>query len=200
MVEIGSAPGADLTLNDPHIAAMHIKLYLEGQVYVCFDVTGQGFGHNNQRVVKASLTIGDLIHLGSHQIRLIADLPDLQPRVAPQVPAAPPLAPAAPRAPNANGEPASLRAVQGNDAGKSFPLGKEVMIMGRGVSTDITLWDIRCSRAHCRIDRRGNAYQVSDLNSSNGTFVNGKKLRAPHRLQAGDMIKLGASVLQFAPR
>jgi pSer/pThr/pTyr-binding forkhead associated (FHA) protein len=73
------------------------------------------------------------------------------------------------------------------------------MIMGRGVSTDITLWDIRCSRAHCRIDRRGDAYQVSDLNSSNGTYVNGQKLKAPHRLQAGDMIKLGASVLQFSP-
>lgn len=196
MVEIGRSASADLTVNDPQVADLHLKLYREGAVYTCFDVTGQGFGHNGQRVLKASLTVGDLIQVGAHAIRLIADRPDMVPHVAappapPQPVAAP--APAAPQVQNG----AALRAVRGNDAGKTFPLGKDVVIMGRGVSTDITLWDIRASRAHCRIDRRGTAFRISDLNSANGTYVNGKKIRV-HDLRPGDMIKIGASVLQFA--
>ncbi len=196
MVEIGRSSSADLTLNDPQVADLHLKLYREGAVYVCFDVTGQGFGHNGQRVLKASLAVGDLIQVGGHAIRLIADRPDMVPHVpTPPTPPAPqPVAPQ-PQTQTPNG--AALRAVRGNDAGKTFPLAKDVVIMGRGVSTDITLWDIRASRAHCRIDRRGNAYRISDLNSANGTYVNGKKIRV-HDLQPGDMIKIGASVLQFA--
>jgi pSer/pThr/pTyr-binding forkhead associated (FHA) protein len=207
MVEIGRSASADLTINDPQVADLHLKLYREGAIYTCFDVTGQGFGHNGQRVLKASLNVGDLIQVGAHAIRLIADRPDMVPHV-PAAPAAPAPAPAlaapaaappqrAPAAPAQAQNGAALRAVRGNDAGKTFPLGKDVVIMGRGVSTDITLWDIRASRAHCRIDRRGNAYRISDLNSANGTYVNGKKIRV-HDLRQGDMIKIGASVLQFA--
>lgn len=188
MVEIGSSPSADLTLHDPAIALLHLKLYRDEQGQLtCFDVTGQGFGHNNTRVLKANLQIGDLIQVGSHVVRLIADRPDLVPRADPLL-----TAPG-----QANGE-ASLRAVRGNDAGKSFPLGeKPTVIMGRGAETDITIWDIRASRAHARIDRQGNAYRLSDLGSSNGTYVNGKKITS-HQLRAGDMIKIGASVLQFS--
>jgi pSer/pThr/pTyr-binding forkhead associated (FHA) protein len=190
VVEIGRSPTADLTLNDPHVADLHLKLYREGNGFVCFDVTGAGFGHNRQRVLKAQLAVGDVIQVGSHAIRLIADRPDMVPRVDPtQVMRAPP---------GAAGR-ALLRSIRGNDAGKTFPLGdKPVVIIGRGVSTDITLWDIRASRAHARIDRQGNAYRISDLNSSNGTFVNGQRITT-HHLQAGDMIKIGTSVLQFSP-
>ena len=68
----------------------------------------------------------------------------------------------------------------------------------RGVSTDVTLWDIRASRAHARIDRRGSAFRLSDLNSSNGTFVQGQRITT-HDLRDGDVIKIGGTLLRFHP-
>jgi len=71
-----------------------------------------------------------------------------------------------------------------------------MFIIGRGVATDITVWDIRVSRVHCRIDRDETGYVVTDLNAANGTFVNGQKIET-HRLKPGDEIKVGSTVLQY---
>jgi pSer/pThr/pTyr-binding forkhead associated (FHA) protein len=190
-VQIGRSPAADLTLDDPHVAEIHLKLYREGNGLVCLDLTGRGFAHNGAAVRKAMLKIGDVISLGQHAVRLIADRPELMPRVDPsQPPAQPP--------PSEAGR-AVLRALRGNDAGKTFPLaGRPITILGRGKTTDVTLWDIRASRAHARIDCTANVYRISDLNSSNGTLVNGNKITT-HVLQAGDVIQIGSSVLQFSP-
>ena len=161
-VHIGRSPSADFTLVDGDVAPIQLKLNCEGERWACVDVTGQGFVHNGQRVMSADLAVGSLIQLGSHGIRLIADLPE-------QMPSA--LAPVQP-ATGAGGP--VLLAIKGNDAGKAFALEKPVVIIGRGASSDITIWDIRASRAHCRIDQAGNLFRVSDLNSSNGSMVNGK--------------------------
>lgn len=190
VVEIGRSPTADLTLPDPQVAGIHLKIYRgDGERLACFDVTGYGFGHNEQRVLKAELRPGDTVRLGSHALRVLTDSSQRVPTVAPQPLSAQMPAPAAA---------AVLRAVRGNDAGKSFALvDKSAFVIGRGEAADITIWDIRASRAHCRIDRIDGGYRLSDLNSSNGTFVNGKKV-ASHMLRTGDLIKIGASVLQFS--
>ena len=52
------------------------------------------------------------------------------------------------------------------------------------------------SRATCRIDRHARGFRISDLGSSNGTYVNGKRITT-HELQTGDVIKIGATLLQF---
>ncbi|RMG19131.1 MAG: FHA domain-containing protein [Planctomycetota bacterium] len=189
VLEIGRSPAAALTLADPQVADLHLKLYREGDGFTCFDLTGAGFLHNRQRTLKARLAVGDVIEVGAHAIRLISDLPEMVPRL--DRAAIPPAASAAP----AGG--AALRALQGNDAGRVFPLDdRAVTIIGRGATTDVTLWDIRASRAHARIDRQGSAYRLSDLNSSNGTFVNGRRITT-HHLRPGDTIRIGTSLLEF---
>jgi len=185
-VDIGCSPTADFTLVDADIAEVQLKLFREGDRWTCFDVTRQGFVHDGQRVMKAELAVGSLIQVGSHGIRLIADLPE-------QMPSA--------RAPlqqaSGNGGPV-LMAIKGNEAGKAFALDKPVVIIGRGVSSDVTIWDIRASRAHCRVDRQGDLFRVSDLNSSNGTYVHGHKITT-HDLREGDVIKIGGTMLRFHP-
>ncbi|MGE0708505.1 MAG: FHA domain-containing protein [Planctomycetota bacterium] len=186
VVEVGRSQAADLRLPDAQVADIHLKVYREGERFTCFDVTGQGFLHNDKKTLKAALEVGDVIQLGSHKLRLLSDS-------ITEVPSAP----AAPAEPVATNGPALL-AVKGNDAGKSWPLGhKNVHILGRGVSTDITIWDIRASRAHCRIDRgEGGGYRISDLNSSNGTTVNGRRITT-HELVDGDEVRIGATVLRY---
>lgn len=56
------------------------------------------------------------------------------------------------------------------------------------------------SRSHCRINRRGNQYTITDLQSSNGTFVNKVRLQPnqPHPINNGDVIRLANSDFQVS--
>lgn len=183
VVEVGRSAAADLRIADSAIADIHLKVYREGERFTCFDVTGQGFLHNGERTVRAEISVGDVISLGSHKLRLLSDETHELPTAGREIP-------------GASGEPA-LVVLRGNDAGHAFPVGnKSVQILGRGASTDITIWDIRASRAHCRIDKLPNGFRISDLNSSNGTTVNGKKITS-HELSEGDEVQIGSTVLRF---
>lgn len=188
---IGRAAPADLVLDDPAVADLQVRLFREAAGWLAFDMTPGGFVHNGARTQRAQLAPGDTIQLGSHVLCLLTDAP----------PPAPADAPAETRAvtppPQAG---AYLLATKGNDAGKTFPLGvRPAVILGRGVSTDITIWDIRASRAHARIDRQGEGYTVTDLSSSNGTFVNDRRLKGTVPLGPGDVIRIGSTLLEFHP-
>ncbi|MFN8556900.1 MAG: FHA domain-containing protein [Dehalococcoidia bacterium] len=66
--------------------------------------------------------------------------------------------------------------------------------MGRVPNNSIQLLDDRLSREHARIDFRGGRFWVTDLNSTNGTFLNGARMTAPHApLTTGDEVALGAT-------
>ena len=68
--------------------------------------------------------------------------------------------------------------------------------IGRSKDADIQLKDIKVSRLHTKITVKGNKYTVTDLDSKNGTYVNGKKIQTAE-LSDGGQIRLGFSVLQF---
>lgn len=68
--------------------------------------------------------------------------------------------------------------------------------IGRAKDTDIQLRDIKISRLHSKITVKGNKYKITDLDSKNGTYVNGEKVQTA-QLSDGDQIRLGFSVLQF---
>ncbi|MCW8139540.1 MAG: FHA domain-containing protein, partial [Planctomycetota bacterium] len=86
------------------------------------------------------------------------------------------------------------------DKGKVYPLdGKTVYTLGRGHQADIPVMDIKCSREHCRIERRADGYYLVDLGSTNGTKVNGKRLKkkSERPLAPGDQVQLGLWTLSF---
>lgn len=185
---VGRSPQADLVLHDPAVADVHLRAYREGAGWLAFDMSNAGFVHNGARVMRAELAPGDTLQVGASVLRLLSDAAPASPEMPAATPPAEPPAPAG----------AFLLATKGNDAGKTFPLGlKPAVILGRGVSTDITLWDIRASRAHARIDSRQGRHVVSDLASSNGTYVNDRRLKAPHELRPGDVIRIGSTALEF---
>jgi len=76
-----------------------------------------------------------------------------------------------------------------------FPLG-ELMTVGRHPANSLRLVDREVSKEHASIERMGRDYILRDLGSSNGTFVNGRRV-AEARLREGDEISLGASKLIF---
>jgi pSer/pThr/pTyr-binding forkhead associated (FHA) protein len=81
--------------------------------------------------------------------------------------------------------------------GKTFPLGRRPIVLGRDEKADISLPDPEVSRLHARISWFETQYVIEDLRSTNGTYLNGALLRTPKPLKSGDKISIGQTVLEF---
>lgn len=90
-----------------------------------------------------------------------------------------------------------LIAISGPHKDKVFTLDKDIIIAGRGKKTDIPLIDDLVSREHARFYRQGVDYYVVDLDSANGTRVNGKKNNVAVLLTSGDIVEIGSTILRF---
>ncbi len=71
------------------------------------------------------------------------------------------------------------------------------MVIGRQTGADIVVQGPKVSRRHARVVREGDRFHLEDLGSSNGTFLNVKKLEAPLRLSHKDEIGIGSFLLRF---
>lgn len=90
----------------------------------------------------------------------------------------------------------SLFVIRGNDQGLRFELEDAVVSIGRDASNGVQLHDTEVSRRHAELRRSADGLMLADLSSSNGTFVNGHRVQQ-HRLETGDQIQLGGSLLLF---
>ena len=81
-----------------------------------------------------------------------------------------------------------LKIVQGVEPGKQFPLEAERSTIGRSSDCEISLDVAAVSRRHAAVIRSGGSYSVEDLDSRNGTFVNGQRIVSPTPLNNGDRI------------
>lgn len=69
--------------------------------------------------------------------------------------------------------------------------------LGRDEGNDIVLDDEEVSARHARVIFTEGLFWVEDLQTTNGTFVNGERILGPMRLQNEDLIKIGRTILQF---
>jgi pSer/pThr/pTyr-binding forkhead associated (FHA) protein len=74
---------------------------------------------------------------------------------------------------------------------REISLSGEEFLIGRGDDCDLCLHDPAISRHHCLIRMRGHETAISDLGSSNGTFINGHRLLSQTKLNTGDTVNLG---------
>lgn len=79
--------------------------------------------------------------------------------------------------------------------GDFYPLGESILI-GREESNDIVLKDTRVSGHHAAITRQGQRWQIRDLGSTNGTFVNGKRIEGQVDLSPGDEVRIGGVIFE----
>ncbi len=93
-------------------------------------------------------------------------------------------------------DPATLLVIEGTDQGARFELTGE-MFIGRGTQNKIRILDTEASRVHARILNDQQGWLLEDLDSSNGTIVNGELIKSRY-LESGDQIQLGGSILVFA--
>jgi len=79
---------------------------------------------------------------------------------------------------------------------KEYPLLKESLTIGRNEDNTVVIDNLAVSGYHARVDPAGSDFLLTDLQSTNGTFVNNEKVTS-HKLQHGDKVIVGKHVLLF---
>jgi pSer/pThr/pTyr-binding forkhead associated (FHA) protein len=77
---------------------------------------------------------------------------------------------------------------------RDFQLDKPVCVLGRRQDCGLQIPLMGISRQHCQLTVQGTKITVKDMGSSNGTYVNGKRVQQEQELAAGDRLQLGLVV------
>lgn len=91
---------------------------------------------------------------------------------------------------------ATLMVLQGPDKGRTLKTTDNVVLIGRG-SEQIPLTDQTVSRKHAELQRSETGWLIHDLDSANGTFVNGSRITRALRLKHGDQIRVGSTLMVY---
>lgn len=94
--------------------------------------------------------------------------------------------------------PKLLRFASGEHAGETVILRRPLIQIGRALDNDVVIDAAEVSRHHARIEVRDGVYELTDLDSTNGTSLNGRRI-VTARLNDGDMITFGTVVMELLP-
>ncbi len=94
----------------------------------------------------------------------------------------------------------TLQVVAGPLAGRRFRLDRDAVLIGRNSDCDIVLDPKSVSRRHASVFRKGLVFELHDLRSTQGTFVDGQRISDPVVLQDGMTVKIGEVLLAFSNR
>ncbi|HRF59491.1 MAG TPA: FHA domain-containing protein [Fimbriimonadaceae bacterium] len=213
---IGRSERAHVPLfGDGNVMPMHASIQRHGSGYVLVDAGSPiGTGLNGQRVMgSAPLVNGDYIQVGPFNLQFMvkAGRPGALPpeRVgggatpisvgpAPQAPITPQptasVAVAQPVAQPSSVEPPKLVIESGPGAGRVFPIDRPTEI---GREAAIAIPDPQASRRHAAIAPGPGGPTLTDLNSTNGTYVNGTKITSV-TLRPGDTITIGSTTIRVS--
>lgn len=94
----------------------------------------------------------------------------------------------------------TLRVMAGSLAGRLYKLDRDIMVIGRNSECDLVLEPKSVSRRHAAIARKGASYELKDLGSTRGTFVDGRRVKQAVILRDGETIQIGEILLGFSSR
>jgi transcriptional regulator with GAF, ATPase, and Fis domain len=91
-----------------------------------------------------------------------------------------------------------LVVLKGNQRGREFVIASDVIRVGKAEGNDLLLAEDTVSRVHCEILRDARGYLLRDLQSTNGTFLDGAEVREAY-VRAGSVITVGTVQIKFQP-
>ena len=92
-----------------------------------------------------------------------------------------------------------LRADSGLAVGTIYPLPLNRNILGRSIEATIPVDDGKVSRLHAAVDTLRGDHFVVDLGSTNGTYLNGRRISGVEKIKLGDEIRIGSTVFKVEP-
>ncbi len=202
---VGRSHDVDVVIDDAQVSRRHLVIEPEGNSWRIRDVSSNGSWHNGTRIGADGALVpvgGELrIHLGAddgpelvvtHRPPPSARAPiprlDEQRTVLPRRPV-----PAAGTSDRSLGGPEATELEQ--EPRTDHPLSVGRMTIGREPGSDVLLPDLLVSRQHAELRVGGDNAEIVDLDSANGTFVNGQRI-TESPLYEGDVIAIGHYLLQ----
>ena len=151
-ISLGSNKTNDLVLNFPSVSDFHAEILVNGDQLAIVDLLSSGGTYLNSQPVaqKTSIKPWDIIQLGDVELELV-DPNSCRPGDW------------------------GLRSKSNSLAAKVYPLENQVVV-GRDATSDLRIESNLLSRQHARITVVNDRLQISDLNSTNGTYLNGKRI------------------------
>jgi pSer/pThr/pTyr-binding forkhead associated (FHA) protein len=227
-LQFGRDAGAAVVVSGNEVSRYHAEIRRDPEGYVLLDTSVNGTYVNGERISKTHLlTRADVIRIGNDEFRFYADTPPAVPAAKPPVPTsestaapvaqAPAPAGAAqrlsdtmhgipetvqPRATPSSPDAAPLASLlfrSGQLKGSRVPIKVPVVNIGRGDYNDVVIADASVSTAHAKLQRREAIWILTDLGSTNGTFVEGEKVTGEMPLSPGTILQFGDITALFEP-
>jgi pSer/pThr/pTyr-binding forkhead associated (FHA) protein len=219
----GRDAGSDVVVTGTEVSRRHAEIETTPEGYVLNDLSVNGTYVNGDRVGRQHLLArADVIRIGHDEFRFYADAaPPPPPRgrrsVPPVTAAHPPTGAGSRLSDTLHGMPpsalagavtptapqvaplASLLVRSGSLKGRRLPVKVPVVNIGRAEFNDVVIADPSVSTSHAKLQRRDEVWVLSDLGSTNGTFVEGERLSGEVALGPGTTIKFGEVAVLFEP-
>jgi pSer/pThr/pTyr-binding forkhead associated (FHA) protein len=169
MLSLGRMPNNDVVIGDPEVSRSHaVILRREGMTRVRDLNSANGTWVNGRRIEREEpLHNGDTVTLGDSSFIYHDDVEAARPRL-----------------------------VRADDGRREYPLGQGLHL-GRLPSNDVVIQDPKASRRHAEVSMRDGQVVLRDLESLNGTRVNGELVFGDRALQDGDTITIGDTALIY---
>ncbi len=199
---------ADVILTDPEVSATHCQIQNIDDVYHIFDMnSSNGTYVNGERIVKAKLKEGDRIELGKTTFRFaledeknVRHIPTLYSSTKPVNDRAQNLVDTLieNELKSANQVYLIIKVKYGDGAKEVIELQQKVAFIGRASSFGRFDQDTEISRKHLmiKLNDTGEIF-VEDQGSTNGSFLNGKKLKGMHLVRPNDELKVGKCLIRI---
>ncbi len=213
----GRDASSDVVVTGNDVSRRHAEIHPRPDGYVLIDTSVNGTFVRDERVAgELRLGRGDVIRMGTEEFRFYADVATAEPAApSSEFPAVPP--PGAEhrlndtffgvaavesqetRPPAAATPLASILIRSGERKGERHQIRVPVANMGRADYNDVVIADPSVSTMHAKLQHRGGIWMLSDLGSTNGTFVDGELASGEVPLGPGATIRLGEVILLFDP-
>ena len=184
VITIGRASDNDIVLADVRVSRHHARLTREGNHFRLTDLkSSNGTWINGRRIAEEDIAPGTSFAIGASTLTLSVDGEDTTLSGLK-------IAAGATMSMDLVGDALPLRA-------QRLQLDRPVVTLGRDGSCDVVLDSPVVSRLHAQIRKVDADFEVFDLKSTNGTFVNGEPVEIKRRLQPGDEIRIGSFKITF---
>ncbi len=193
---IGRHSASDIHLPGPTVSRRHAEIRATTEGYTLTDLSINGVLLNGNRITEPRLLLpGDLIRVGEHDLRYerVSSPPEPPTLGVPAV--------ASPTPPPTEAEPvlASLLVTSGALKGTTIAIRDMVVDLGRAHRNEIVFREDGVSTEHARLELRGGGWILVDRGSTNGSFINGERVRGERALPPGATINIGEVSAVFQP-